>query len=86
MPTEYMSRNPVMTQPTCASDAPKSSLMTGTATFTIELFKTETKTAEMSTARSRRVETCLPAPAALKPRPRPSRPPRVPAAARRPYR
>jgi hypothetical protein len=59
-----------MTHPTCASEAPKSYLMTGTATLTIELFKTETKTAEMSTARSRRVETCPPGPVALKPRPR----------------
>jgi hypothetical protein len=56
-----------MTQPTCASDAPKSSLMRGIATFTIELLSTETKTPEVSTARRSRVETLL------KPRPLPLR-------------
>jgi hypothetical protein len=46
-----------MTQPTCASDAPKSSFMSGMATFTIELLSTETKTAEMRTPIRSRVET-----------------------------
>ena len=45
-----------MTQPTCPSEAPNSSCMLGTTTFTIELFKTETKTAEIRTANSSRVE------------------------------
>ena len=36
-----------MTHPTCASEAPKSCLMRGTATFTIELLSTETNTAEV---------------------------------------
>src|SRR5215211_624801 len=60
-----------MTQPTCASDAPKSSLMRGIATFTIELLSTETKTAEVSTARRRRVVVPFSpsGPPTLKPRP-----------------
>src|SRR3712207_220986 len=45
-----------MTHPTCPSEAPNSSPMLGTTTFTIELFKTETKTAEIKTAKSSRVE------------------------------
>src|SRR5215216_2930122 len=70
-----MSRYPVITHPTCASDAPKSSLITGTATLTIELFITAMTTAEMRTTRSKRVETCWPPPAwpAVKPLPRRSR-------------
>src|SRR5829696_293086 len=70
-----MSRYPVITHPTCASDAPKSSLITGTATFTIELFITAMTTAEMRTTKSSRVETCWPPPAwpALKPRSRRAR-------------
>src|SRR5918997_784006 len=45
-----------MTHPTCPSEAPNSSWMLGTTTLTIELFKTETKTAEIKTANSSRVE------------------------------
>src|SRR5918997_4448262 len=45
-----------ITHPTCPSEAPNSSPMLGTTTLTIELFKTETKTAEIRTANSSRVE------------------------------
>lgn len=45
-----------MIHPTCPSEAPNSSWMLGTTTLTIELFKTETKTAEIKTANSSRVE------------------------------
>jgi hypothetical protein len=44
--------------------------MTGIATFTIELFMTAMMTAEMSTARRRRVDVLFSEPPALKPRPR----------------
>src|SRR5215211_3033922 len=45
-----------MTQPTCPSEAPNSSRMLGTVTLTIEVFRTATKTAAMSTASSSRAD------------------------------
>ncbi len=42
-----------MTHPTCPAEAPNSSWMLGTTTLTIELFKTEMKTAEIKTANNR---------------------------------
>ncbi len=42
----------MITHPTCPSEAPNSSWMLGTETLTIELFRTEMKTAEIKTARS----------------------------------
>src|SRR5918997_3481133 len=45
-----------MTHPTCPSEAPKSSWMLGTLTLTIEVFRTATKTVEIRTARSSRVD------------------------------
>lgn len=45
-----------MTHPTCPSEAPNSSRMLGTATLTIELFNTDTKTAAIKTANNNWVE------------------------------
>jgi len=50
-----------MTHPTCPGEAPNSSWMLGTTTLTIELFKTEMKTAEIKTANNNRVDPPDPA-------------------------
>ena len=47
----------MITHPPCPADAPNSCPITGTTTFTIELFKTVTKTAEIRTSNKSRVET-----------------------------